>query len=158
MRMVPFEDELRSLPGELIEAARRLQGTLVSDRAADGGFSFIEHVWHLADLETDAYEVRIRRLLEEDRPELATFDGDGIAARRNYRTLRLRDGLKAFGDARERNLEALAAVEGAAWDRAGAQEGIGPVTLRDIPRLMHEHDESHRAEIETLLDELSRRR
>jgi hypothetical protein len=156
--MVPFEEELRAMPGELIATARRLMGTLVSDRAADGSFSFIEHVWHLADLETMGYEERIRRLIEEENPEIPNFDGDGIAAKRNYRTLRLRDGLKAFGEARERNLEALLAVEGDAWDRAGVQEGIGPVTLRDLPRMMHEHDESHRAEIEALVVELARRR
>ena len=156
--MVPFEDELRSMPGELIATARGLLGTLVSDRAADGSFSFIEHVWHLADLETMGYEERIRRLIEEDDPELQNFDGDGIAAKRNYRTLRLRDGLKAFGDARERNLQALAALERDQWDRAGTQEGIGRVTLRDIPRMMHEHDESHRAEIEALMTDLARRR
>ena len=156
--MVPFEDELRAMPGELIATARGLLGTLVSDRAADGSFSFIEHVWHLADLETMAYEERIRRLLEEDKPEILNFDGDGIAAQRNYRTLRLRDGLKAFGEARERNLDALAAIEGKTWDRGGTQEGIGRVTLRDIPRMMHEHDESHRAEIEALMTDLARRR
>jgi hypothetical protein len=156
--MVPFEDELRAMPGELIATARGLLGTLVSDRARDGSFSLIEHVWHLADLETMGYEERIRRLLEEDDPELPNFDGDGIAAKRNYRTLRLRDGLKAFGEARERNLDTLAAIEGDTWDRAGTQEGIGRVTLRDIPRMMHEHDDSHRAEIEALMADLARRR
>jgi DinB family protein len=156
--MVEFEDELRSMPKDLIEHARGLIGTLVSDRAEDGGYSFIEHVWHLADLETAGYEVRIRRLLEEDYPKLDNFDGDGIAAKRNYRTLRLRDGLKAFAEARERNLGMLTAISGETWDRAGVQEGIGPVTLRDIPRMMHEHDESHRAEIEALLEELAQKR
>ena len=156
--MVPFEDELRSMPGELIATARGLLGTLVSDRARDGSFSLIEHVWHLADLETDAYEVRIRRLLEEDGPELPNFDGEAVAAKRNYRSLRLRDGLKAFEEARQRNLATLAAVEGEDWERSGVQEGVGPITLRDIPRLMHEHDDAHRAEIEALLEQVADRR
>lgn len=146
------------MPALVVEAARRLPGSVVSDRPEGGGFAMIEHVWHLADLETDAYEVRIRRILEEDEPELPTFDGEAVAAKRKYRALRLKDGLKKFAEARERNLAALRALEGDAWKRAGLQEGVGKVTLLDMPRLMHEHDLSHRGEIEALLQELAGRR
>jgi uncharacterized damage-inducible protein DinB len=156
--MVPFEEELRQMPAVLVEAARRLPGSVVADRPAAGGFAMIEHVWHLADLETDAYEVRIRRILEEAEPELPTFDGEAVAAKRKYRALRLKDGLRKFTEARARNLAALRALEGDAWQRSGVQEGVGKVALRDIPRMMHEHDLSHRGEIEALLQELANRR
>ncbi len=145
------------MPAVVVEAARGLPGSVVADRPVAGGFAMIEHVWHLADLETDAYEVRIRRLLEEEEPELPSFDGEAVAAKRKYRALRLRDGLKKFTEARERNLAALRSLEGDAWQRAGVQEGVGKVTLRDIPRMMHEHDLSHREEIEALLQELAPR-
>jgi hypothetical protein len=153
--MVPFEEELRQMPDVVVQAARTLPGSVVSDRPPDGGYAMIEHVWHLADLETEAYEVRIRRILEENEPELPTFDGDEVAAKRMYRALRLRDGIKKFADARARNLASLAAVEAEAWDRAGIQEGVGRITLRDLPRLMHEHDQTHRAEIAALLEHLA---
>jgi len=146
------------MPAVLVEAARGLPGTAVADRPLAGGFAMIEHVWHLADLETDAYEVRIRRMLEEDEPELPSFDGEAVAAKRKYRALRLRDGLEKFTEARERNLSALRSLEAEAWQRAGVQEGVGKVTLGDVPRMMHEHDLSHRREIEGLLQELARRR
>jgi len=146
------------MPAVVVEAARGLPGSAVADRPVAGGFAMIEHVWHLADLETDAYEVRIRRLREEDGPELPGFDGEAVAAKRKYRALRLRDGLEKFAEARERNLAALGALAGDAWERAGVQEGVGKVTLRDIPRMMHEHDLSHRREIEALLQELAGRR
>ena len=155
--MIPFEDELRQMPDVVVQAARTLPGSVVADRPLDGGYAMIEHVWHLADLETEAYEVRIRRILEEDEPDLPGFDGEAAAAKRKYRALRLRDGIRKFTEARQRNLAALAAVGGAAWDRAGIQEGVGKITLRDIPRLMHEHDDTHRAEIAALVEELSRR-
>jgi hypothetical protein len=156
--MVPFEEELRRMPAMVVEAARGLPGSVVADRPVAGGFAMIEHVWHLADLETDAYEVRIRRMLEEDEPELPDFDGEAVAAKRKYRALRLKDGLEKFTEARARNLAALRSLEGDAWERAGVQEGVGTITLRDIPRMMHEHDLSHRREIEALLQELATRR
>ena len=46
----------------------------------------------------------------EDEPELPSFDGEAVAAKRKYRALRLRDGIKKFAEARERNLAALGAV------------------------------------------------
>lgn len=156
--MIPFEDELRQMPEMVVQAARTLPGSLVADRPPDGGFAMIEHVWHLADLETDAYEVRIQRILREEEPALPNFDGEAAAAKRKYRSLRLRDGIKKFAGARQRNLAALCALEGDAWDRAGVQEGVGRVTLRDFPRLMHEHDLSHRTEVEALLQVLARLR
>jgi len=146
------------MPAEVVEAARRLPGSVVSDRPLAGGFSMVEHVWHLADLETDAYEVRIRRILADDEPELPNFDGEAVAAKRKYRALRLKDGIKKFTEARARNLAALLALEDGAWERGGVQEGVGKITLRDIPRMMHEHDLSHRREIDALLQELARRR
>ena len=156
--MVPFEDELRRMPADLVEAARGLPGSLVADRPLGGGFAMVEHVWHLADLETDAYEVRIRRLLEEHEPELPSFDGEAVAAQRKYRALRLRDGIRKFAAARERTQATLRTLEDEDWRRAGVQEGVGPVTLRDIPRMMHEHDVMHRQEITALLEELAARR
>ncbi len=97
-------------------------------------------------------------MLEEDDPELPSFDGEAVAAQRKYRALRLRDGIKKFTEARERNLAALRALEGNAWERTGVQEGVGKVTLRDVPRMMHEPDLAHRAEIEALLEEMASRR
>ena len=146
------------MPDIVTRAARGLPGSVVADRPSTGGFAMVEHVWHLADLETDAYEVRIRRMLAEDEPELPNFDGEAVAAKRKYRALRLRDGLKRFAEARERNLAALGALEDGQRERTGVLEGIGKVTLRDLPRLMYDHDLAHRAEIDALLDELATRR
>ncbi len=34
-----------------------------------------------------------------------------------------------------------------AWDRSGHQEGVGKVSLCDLPAFMSQHDAAHRAEI-----------
>jgi hypothetical protein len=59
--------------------------------------------------------------------------------------------MAAFAAARAANLAVLRAVSASAWDRGGRQEGVGPVTLRDVPRMMREHDLSHREEIAALV-------
>ena len=144
-------DSLEVMPQDLRLAAGRMTPEAARTPPSDGGFSLVEQAWHLADLEREGYGERIRRLLDEDEPELPDFDGARVAAERNYRAKSLADGIAAFLAARTANVGRLRSVEGAAWERAGGQEGVGRVMLRDIPRMMREHDDSHRAEISALL-------
>ena len=113
-----------------------------------GAFSPLEHVWHLADLEREGFAVRIGRLRDEESPRLQDFNGARIARERDYRSRLLREGLEAFAAARKANIAALESLPGEAWTRTGTQEGVGAVSLGDMPALMSRHDEEHRAEIE----------
>ena len=131
-----LEDELRALTPELI----RQQGP-------DGAFSPVEQVWHLADLEREGFGCRIDKLLSEREPQLPDFDGAAVAAARHYRSLSLTAGLEAFREARQRNLAKLRTVAAEAWARSGLQEGVGRVSLCDMPNFMSQHDAAHRAEI-----------
>jgi len=141
-------ERLAAMPRFLEAAFAGLASAEAARRLADGEFAPVEQAWHLADLEREGYAVRIRRLLEESAPHLPDFDGLRIAAERNYRALDLREGLAAFRVARATNVAALRAVPDSSWTRAGTQEGVGPVSLCDLPALMDEHDASHREEIE----------
>ena len=60
----------------------------------EGAFSPVDHAWHLAHLEREGYALRIQRLLAEERPHLADFDGAGIARERRYRSLSLATALR----------------------------------------------------------------
>jgi DinB superfamily len=113
----------------------------------EGSFSPVEQVWHLADLEREGFGERIRRLQAEDGPSLPDFDGARIAAERNYRSLSFEEGLRAFEAARLANIALFLTLAPEAWTRGGTQDGVGAVTLCDMPELMRQHDEAHRAEI-----------
>jgi hypothetical protein len=145
---------LESTPALLAKAAADLPEDRVRQRGAMGGFSFVEHVWHLADLEREGYGVRIRRLLSEDEPLLSNFDGERVANERLYQRRDLADGLLAFASARMRNLQLLRDVPNGDWTRTAEQEGIGAVALGDIPRMMVEHDRAHGEEIAALFREI----
>lgn len=149
--MAELLHSLGAMAHDLASAADTMTAEAARTPPADGGFSLLEQAWHLADLETDGYGLRIRRLLAEEDPDLPDFDGARVAAERNYRAKALAEGIAAFRAARTANLALLRSVDAAAWDRAGRQEGVGHITLRDVPRMMREHDDSHRAEIAALL-------
>jgi hypothetical protein len=156
-RMPPFESlrALEALP-PLVE--RVMAGLAVPSRRrrpVAGGFAPVEQAWHLADLELEGYGVRIGRLLEEERPHLPDFDGDGVALERRYLGLDAIQGARRFASARAANLGRLRALPAEAWGRGGTQEGEGPLALRDLPGMMLRHDLAHAAELVQLLEELA---
>jgi hypothetical protein len=132
--------------------------TLVGDDAAlrprAGGFALVEHVWHLADLETEAFQVRLARLASEPAPWLPDFDGDRAACERDYRARSVAAGVRAFTRARAETVAALARIRGPAWLRAGTQEHVGYVTLGELPERILGHDKSHAGELAALVAEL----
>jgi hypothetical protein len=144
---------LESTAALLSRAADAISGS-ASVRPAGGGFSLVENIWHMADLENEGYGARIRRLLQESEPSLPNFDGDRLARERAYQERDLAAGLALFSEARTRNLATLRGLAAGAWDRTGIQDGVGRITLGDVPRMMAEHDRAHGADIADLLAEI----
>ena len=145
-------ERLGEMPGFLEAVAGRFRGEKALEPGPGGGFCFVEQAWHLADLER-CYGLRIRRILAEDRPALADFDGEREAREGRYRERSPEAGLAAFRQARAENLALLRAVSEALWGRPATQEGAGELRLEDLPRMMAEHDAFHRGEIRDLLGE-----
>jgi len=148
---VERESLLRSLAGMTDFLSKAFAGLTDEQARApgpDGAFAPVEQVWHLADLEREGFGLRIRRLQSEDHPHLPDFDGTKIAHDRDYRSLSLQEGLRAFNAARADNIAALHAVSADEWTRGGTQEGVGDVSLCDMPIFLLQHDEAHKAEID----------
>jgi hypothetical protein len=145
------EELMASLAGMKDYLRRTFQSLSAEEARApgpSGAFSPVEQVWHLADLEREGFGLRIQRLRAESKPRLPDFDGTKIAHERNYRSLTLSAGLRAFEIARNANLAALRSVAAHEWTRSGIQDGVGEVTLCDMPTFLHQHDQAHVAEIE----------
>ena len=142
---------LSGTPAILTRVAAQVPAELV--RVRSGPFALVEHVWHMADLEREFAE-RIRRLLGEADPFLPDFDGERVAKERQYLTLDLAAGLTAFASAREATLRFLGAVASEAWARCGRQEGVGAVSLAEMPGRIVDHDRAHLNEISDLLADL----
>lgn len=139
--------ELEAMPAFLEETFAGLSAERIRRQGPEGLFSPVEQVWHLADLEHEGFGARIDRLRWELNPSLPDFDGAAVAAARNYRTLSLADGLRVFKTARIHNLEKLREIPHDAWQRSGTQEGVGRVSLCDIPSMIRQHDAAHEEEI-----------
>jgi hypothetical protein len=147
-------DRLAMFPVLLRDVVSNAPAALLRTRARDGRFSLVEHSWHLADLEDEGFGVRIRRLLDEERPILPNFAGDLIAEERHYLEQPAMPAVERFASQRERNRECLAGLQPADLQRAGLQEGVGEVSLARLTTMMLEHDIGHANDLVALLPEL----
>jgi hypothetical protein len=120
-------------------------------------FSALGHVCHLRDIEADGYHVRVRRLIEEERPSLASIDGYQLARERRYDDADLQDALAAFRAARGRTLDILRGLTDAQLERAGDFAEYGGLTLRALLHYLRSHDQQHLAGLHWLLGRVASR-
>jgi len=153
---------LVSTLGEMPETFRQLMLQLPPEvltwKPATREFSVLEHLCHLRDLEREGYAVRIRKLLTETDPVLSDFDGDRIAAERDYNRQDFAAVFLDFARARIENLATLENLSPAQLQRRGTFEGQGEIDLEKLISMMHKHDEAHRRELSKLRQQLAARK
>jgi hypothetical protein len=140
LRVAPAR--LREILGEFTDEAMRRPPSTVP--VGVECLSAIGHACHLRDIEVDGYHVRIRRLRDEERPQLASLDGERLAVERAYESTDREAVLRQFEAARQRTLETLRTVKPEEWSRTGEFEGR-TVSLRDLVGIVVEHDRGHLA-------------
>jgi hypothetical protein len=145
-------ETLSRTPALLERVVAQVPDALV--RVRSGPFALVEHAWHLADLEREAFGERIRRILTEENPVLPDFDGERVAREREYLKADPAAALGAFAAARAETLRRLRAIPTGQWDRRGEQESVGVVALADMPRRILDHDFAHLNEVADLLADL----
>ena len=152
---------LRAMPDQVEALLRlvpeaRLDWTPESWEAMPGErFSARGQVCHLRDIEVEGYHIRIRRMLEEDEPDLASLDSYALAEAKRYEANDADEALAAFRAAREITLEMLAKASSAQLDREGTFAEYGRLSLRGLVHLLCSHDAQHLACLHWLLAKMS---
>jgi hypothetical protein len=155
--------ELDQMPVQLERLVRSVPLEHLRWQPEDSGgapgetFSALGHVCHLRDIEADGYHVRVRRMLEEERPSLVSIDGYELARERRYEEADLEDALAAFRAARGRTLDTLRALTDDQLDRAGTFAEYGALTLRALLHYLRSHDQQHLAGLHWLLGRVASR-
>lgn len=144
--------DLAAMPDYVRRVFSAVPAADLSKAGPGGTFSPVEQVWHLADLEVEGFGRRIEALRHFSDPHLPDFDGAAVAIARDYKSLSLEEGLQRFERARGENLRRLASVTDAQWQNSGRQEGVGSVSLCDMPVFLHQHDQAHMEEIRAWFD------
>lgn len=111
----------------------------------------IEQLCHCRDIEIDGYHVRIRRMLAEERPTLASIDTDALARERAYAHDDATRALAAFRAARAHTLQMISGLSDAQLARTAVFEGYGALTLQSLVHYLCSHDQQHLAGLQWLL-------
>ena len=136
-------------PVRLKAALKGVPKKLLSWTPGPGKWSILEIVAHMRDMERDAYLTRYRRILAEENPALPDIDGDILAIREDYRSLKLPEILRDWQKLRKECLKLLKSVKGPRWDRVGTHETAGPLTMETLLRRQAiGNDEAHLGQIE----------
>jgi hypothetical protein len=139
-------DRLTVSPVRLRALLTRLPESALRSAPPGGGFAPIEDAWHLRDIEAEGHFLRIRRILAEERPVLASIDGERLALERRYLERELGTALDEFAQYREASLSLLGALSEDAWSRTAIFEDR-TVSLRELVTAMAAHDDSHLAQL-----------
>ena len=117
-------------------------------------FSPLGQLCHVRDIEIDGYHVRLRRMLDEDRPLLVSIDGDALAVERRYDDAYASDVLAAIRDARRETLALLSRLTPEQFERTGEFDGYGSLTVRGLVHYLCSHDQQHLAGMQWLLGKI----
>ncbi|MEO8501106.1 MAG: DinB family protein [Vicinamibacteria bacterium] len=138
-------------PARLKAALKGVPKKLLLWTPGPGKWSILEIVAHMRDMERGAYLDRYRRILAEDHPTLPDLDGDVLALRDEYRSLKVTEVLRDWLRLRKDCLKLLRSVKGPRWERIGAHETAGPLSMNDL-LLRHAmgNDQAHLSQIEAI--------
>ena len=135
-----------SLVSELRQAMADDQGYAMPQA---GGFSLVQHLWHLADVEQQGWAQRFDRLLREPAPVLPGVDGDRLAREGRYQQRPWRAAARRFEALRRRTLQALRRCDATVLRRPVQFSGL-PATGAEMLAAMLAHDQEHRSEMAAL--------
>lgn len=153
-------DALRAFPDQLeahcalIPATHRHWAPASWEGVPSEALTAVEHVCHLRDVETEGYQRRIERTLNEENPLLSSIDTDALARDRRYGSSDTAEALAAFRAARAQTMRTIERIRPTELDRPAVLEGYGPVTLRGLVHYLCSHDQQHLAGLQWLLGKI----
>jgi len=120
-------------------------------RTDPDSFCLVEQACHLRDLEREGYAIRLHRMLSEDRPVLAQFEGDVVARERRYMEQDAYRACDEFAMERTALIDRAEALSGAQMARTAVFLSR-TITVCDLLAMIVEHDRGHREEIAKLVN------
>ena len=115
-----------------------------------GRWSVAAVIEHLADAEL-VFGFRVRQVLTQEAPPLASFDQEGWATVGRYGESEVHPAFALFAALRARHLALYGRLTTADWERVGVHGDRGEESLRTMVRIIAGHDLAHCAQVERIL-------
>jgi carbonic anhydrase/acetyltransferase-like protein (isoleucine patch superfamily) len=150
---------LELTPARFAQAIEGVAAERLARAPQGGGYSALDVLCHVRDVEGDVYAPRLDQLLATPPDPSVVLAGAGDMNERNARWARERAyaqadpaaALGAFARARGENLARLEGLGPADWTRAGIHPARGAITLYEQVERFAEHDLGHLRQLERAL-------
>jgi transcriptional regulator with XRE-family HTH domain len=159
--IAPIEDfagmvaALAAMPSKLRDVVALIPRDAWTRKPGNDGFSLLEHVCHLRDIDGDGYRERVERMLTEERPSLPDIDGDALARQRDYQSQDLEEALSSFTTTRWQIAARLGKLTPEERRRKGLM-ATKEITIVELVGVMLAHDSEHLDELSELCEKLAR--
>jgi FMN phosphatase YigB (HAD superfamily) len=138
---------LRGSPAALNIILPEIPKILWSERPSPDSWSLTEILCHLRDVEREINLPRLRKALQEDNPFISGVDSDAWAEERSYIQQDGPSALREFLAARIETLDILDNLDGDGWERPIRHAIFGPTDLKEIVRIITDHERLHDRQI-----------
>jgi DinB superfamily len=149
-RRAALVEQYAAGPSVLRAAVADLTEAELDHRPADGGWTPREVVHHVADSEMTS-AIRLRRLIAEDDPLIAGYDGDEFARRLHYADRPIEPALAAVEAARSTTTQILRSLTDTEWTRTGTHSESGPYGVERWLEIYAVHCDEHAEQIRQAL-------
>jgi HAD superfamily hydrolase (TIGR01549 family) len=134
---------LRATPAVLDTLCSELATEAWSTSSQPDEWCPTEILCHLRDVDQEVNLARIPRVLQENDPFISGKDTDPWADERKYICQDGPQALHQFTAARLKLLDLLEAAAPEDWERTARHAILGPTTLKELVRIIAEHDRLH---------------
>lgn len=143
---------LEETPEALRRLVKRVPDEVVIE-PRDDGWSARDALGHVLDVEEGVIPVRIRRIIEEDRPFIRSIDAPARLEAGGYRNRTVSSLLDELTKRRTTNVDWLRSLTQAQLARAGDHDEAGEITAGDIAHQWAYHDLMHLKQIASIFQE-----
>lgn len=153
--LLSFHDrvkQLATISDRVIERLRSQPRSRWKQKPLGTGFSLVEHICHLRDLD-DVYADRFHRTATLRLPELLSVDGTAWAQERNYQAQDPEQALAAFRISRQKLCTFLKSLAKRQRLKCGLRDGVRRMNIEDLTVELYEHDQTHLMELDQLAAE-----
>jgi hypothetical protein len=110
---------------------------------APGEWCVKETLGHILEAERRGFNGRIRRILQEQDPDLAAWDQQAVARTRQDCGRPTLELLREFTDVRADSVRLVTGLEPSDLERAGEHEKVGQLRIADLLHEWVHHDRNH---------------
>lgn len=137
---------LEGAPGRVAEAVAGLSEAAARRPEADGAWSVLQVLRHLADSEV-VYGYRLRLIVAADRPAIPGYDQVAWTDRLHTHRGTVADALADYAAGRRMTVAFLRSLDEGEWERWGTHSERGQESVRQIATLLAAHDLGHEQQL-----------